>query len=57
MQAHLKIFALLLLIGCGGGGGEAKAKPIKARYDDALLVQVASDQRVAALQVAGVGAA
>lgn len=48
MQAHLKIFAMLLLIGCGGGNGEAKAKPLKVRYDDALLVQVASDQRAAA---------
>jgi hypothetical protein len=48
MQAHLKIFALVLLIGCGGGNGESKAKPLKVRYDDALLVQIASDQRAAA---------
>jgi hypothetical protein len=50
MQAYSKIFAfaVLLLIGCGGGGGESKAKPLKVRYDDALLVQVAAEQRVAA---------
>lgn len=51
MQAHSKIFAfaaLVLMIGCGGGGGEGKAKPIKVRYDEALLVQVAAEQRVAA---------
>ena len=51
MQGYSKIFAfaVLLLIGaCGGGGGETKAKPLKSRYDDALLVQVATDQRAAA---------
>ena len=54
MQAHSKIFAsifasaVLLLIGCGGGGGESRAKPLKVRYDDSLLVQVAADQRTAA---------
>ena len=53
MQAHSKIFALIfasamLLVGCGGGGGETRAKPLKVRYDDALLVQVAADQRTAA---------
>lgn len=53
MQAHSKIFALAVLVvvsaagGCGGGGGESKAKPLKVRYDDALLVQVATDQRAA----------
>jgi len=53
MQAHSKILAsifasaALLLIACGGGGGESKGKPLKSRYDDALLVQVAADQRVA----------
>lgn len=52
MQAHLKILAVLLLIAfvisCGGGNGESKAKPLKVRYDDALLVQIATDQRAAA---------
>lgn len=51
MQAHSKIcvFAVLLVIGCGGGsGGSYKGKPLKTRYDDALLVQVPGDQRAAA---------
>jgi len=50
MLAHSKIFvfAALLVIGCGGGGGEARGKPLKVRYDDALLVQIASEQRIAA---------
>jgi hypothetical protein len=53
MQARLdlKTFAfaaLLFVIGCGGGGGESKAKPLKSRYDDALLIQVAAEQRAAA---------
>jgi hypothetical protein len=53
MQAHSKIFftifvSAVLLVGCGGGGGAYKGKPLKSRYDDALLVQVASDQRGAA---------
>ena len=48
MQAYSKIFAcavLAVLVACGGGGGETKAKPLKVRYDDALLVQVSTDQR------------
>jgi hypothetical protein len=51
MQAHSKIFAfaVLLLVGCGGGGGEStKGKPIKVKYDEALLVQLSTEQRVAA---------
>lgn len=49
MQAHSKIFAVavILLIGCGGGSGDSKPKPIKYRYDDALLVQVPAEQRAA----------
>jgi hypothetical protein len=51
MQGHSKIFAFVVLLSigaCGGGGGETRAKPLKSRYDDALLVQVATDQRAAA---------
>jgi hypothetical protein len=39
---------MIVMLGCGGGGAETKAKPLKVRYDEALLVQVASDQRQAA---------
>ena len=54
MQAHSKIFvtifvsAVLFVIGCGGADGPYKGKPLKTRYDDALLVQVPGDQRAAA---------
>lgn len=50
MHARSKIFAvaMLLALGCGGGGGETKAKPLKVRYDDALLVQIGTDQRAPA---------
>jgi hypothetical protein len=50
MQGRSKFFAfvMIVLVGCGGGGGETKAKPLKTRYDEALLVQVAADQRNAA---------
>ncbi|MBA3501442.1 MAG: hypothetical protein H0T65_13845, partial [Deltaproteobacteria bacterium] len=51
MQGPTKIFAFVVLLSisaCGGGGGETRAKPLKSRYDDALLVQVAADQRAAA---------
>lgn len=52
MQALSKIFALIFvsaaLFACGGGGGETKVKGLKARYDDALLVQIAADQRASA---------
>ena len=50
MQAHSKIFAfavLVVLAACGGGSGDSKPKPLKVRYDDALLVQVPTDQRAA----------
>ncbi len=50
MRAHSKIFAfavLALVIGCGGGGGESKPKALKVHYDDALLVQIPTDQRAA----------
>lgn len=49
MQGRLKLFVFACLaIGCGGGGGESKPKPLKIRYDEALLVQVAAEQRTAA---------
>ncbi|HLL20681.1 MAG TPA: hypothetical protein VK427_01040 [Kofleriaceae bacterium] len=50
MQARSTILAcvLALVIGCGGGGGESRGKPLKVRYDDALLVQVPSESRAAA---------
>ena len=50
MQGRSKVFAFVMiaLLGCGGGGGETKAKPLKVRYDEALLVQVATEQRTAA---------
>ena len=48
MRESLKVLVICLVIGCGGGGGESKPKPLKTRYDEALLVQVAAEQRTAA---------